>query len=193
MAGCGCASEGLDSLQRRVLWTLLAINGAMFVAEVVVGWIAESTGLLADSLDMLADAVIYGVSLSAVGRAAHRKAKAAKLSGVLQIVLGLGVLAEVTRRARFGSEPISSLMMLMGCVALIANVACLLLLAKHRHDGEHMRASWIFSTNDVIANTGVIAAGLLVLLTDSAAPDLVIGTLISAVIVFGGIKILRPE
>ncbi|MFN3168403.1 MAG: cation transporter [Phycisphaeraceae bacterium] len=176
-----------------MLWTLLAINGAMFVAEVVVGWIAESTGLLADSLDMLADAVIYGVSLSAVGRAAHRKAKAAKLSGVLQIVLGLGVLAEVTRRARFGSEPISSLMMLMGCVALIANVACLLLLAKHRHDGEHMRASWIFSTNDVIANTGVIAAGLLVLLTDSAAPDLVIGTLISAVIVFGGIKILRPE
>ena len=81
-------------------------------------------------------------------------------------------------------------MMGMGLVALIANVACLVILAKHRDGGAHMRASWIFSTNDVIANTGVILSGVLVLLLGSAVPDLVIGTLISVVVVRGGFKIL---
>lgn len=193
MPDCGCGSEDTASLQRRVLWVLLAINGTMFVTELGVGLYAESTGLLADSLDMLADALVYAIALSAVGQAAGRKAKAARLSGYLQIALGLGVLAEVIRRAVVGSEPISALMMGMGGVALVANVACLLLLARHRHDGEHMRASWIFSTNDVIANTGVIVSGLLVLLLDSAVPDLVIGTVISAVVVRGGVQILRPD
>jgi Co/Zn/Cd efflux system component len=187
---CGCHEE-TENLQRSTLGTLLFINAAMFLVELVAGWRGESTGLLADSLDMLADASVYGIAMYAVGRSVGMQSRAARLSGYLQIALGLGVLAEVVRRFIFGSEPVSLIMMSVGTAALAANVTCLLLLAKHRHGGAHMRASWIFSTNDVIANFGVIVSGVLVMLTGSRLPDLIIGTLVSALVVNGGRRILQ--
>ena len=63
----------------KVLWILLIINGIMFVAEFVSGWLFDSTGLIADSLDMLADTTVYGISLLAVGKAAQHKLKAAHI------------------------------------------------------------------------------------------------------------------
>ncbi len=193
MSGCGCGAESAAALERRTLRWLLAINGAMFVLEAALGWLAQSTGLLADSLDMLADATVYGLSLYAVGRSRRHKADAARLSGWLQIALGLGVLAEVVRRFLFGSEPWSALMMAVGALALLANLVCLALLARHREGEVHMRASWIFSTNDVIANLGVIGAGALVAATGSRLPDLLIGALIAAVVVRGGVRILAES
>lgn len=163
----------------------------MFIAEVMVGWIAESTALLADSLDMLADAAVYGMALYAASRSGGTQQTAARVSGVLQIVLGLGVLGEVFRRALFGSEPTSQLMIGAGVIALAANLICLRLISKHRDGGAHMRASWIFSKNDVIANTGVIAAGLLVMASSSSIPDLVIGVAIASVVLWGGVRILQ--
>ncbi len=191
MSDCGCELEEAAELERKSLWALLAINGVMFIAEAVAGWWGESTGLLADSLDMLADASVYGIALYAVGRSARLQTNAATASGVLQIALGLGVLGEVVRRFLYGSDPVSMLMMAMGTIALVANVSCLMLIAKHREGGVHMRASWIFSTNDVIANLGVIISGGLVLYLGSRLPDLVIGALISAVVLRGGVQILR--
>tara|TARA_R110002072_G_scaffold101703_1_gene224004 strand:- start:9027 stop:9635 length:609 start_codon:yes stop_codon:yes gene_type:complete len=188
--GCGCAEES-DGLEQRTLVTLLAINGVMFLAEAVAGWIADSTALLADSLDMLADAAVYGIAFYAVRRAGKAKRTAASVSGVLQIVLGLGVLVEVIRRTVFGSEPASRLMIGAGCVALVANLICLRLISKHRDGGVHMRASWIFSKNDVIANTGVIVAGLLVMALGSRIPDLLVGSVVVIVVVHGGFIILR--
>lgn len=87
------------------LKVLLGINAGMFVAEIVIGWLAESAGLIADSLDMFADAAVYGLSLYAVGKVASEQAKSARLSGFLQLLLALGALAEVARRLWFGSEP----------------------------------------------------------------------------------------
>ena len=110
---------------------------------------------------------------------------------MLQIILGLGVLFEALRRLLFGSEPQSTLIIVVGGLALLANVVCLLLISKHRKGGVHMRASWIFSTNDVIANLGVIVSGILVAVIDSRFPDLIVGTIISLVVVRGGIKILQ--
>lgn len=191
MADCGCDLEGARRLERKTLWMLLAINGAMFVVELIAGWWGQSTGLLADSLDMLADASVYGVALYAVGRVGTIQANAATASGCVQIALGIGVLAEVVRRFLYGSEPVSELMISVGAIALLANVSCLWLLARHRKSGVHMRASWIFSVNDVIANLGLIFAGGLVLYLDSRVPDLVIGAAISAVVVRGGVRILR--
>ena len=190
MPGCGCGSAKSASLERRTLSMLLGINGAMFVGEAIIGWMSESTGLLADSLDMLADALVYTIALIAVGRSTRLQSSAATASGVLQIALGLGVLFEVGRRYLYGSEPVSVAMMATGAVALVANVACLAILAKHRNGGAHMRASWIFSTNDVIANLGVILSGGLVLLLGSRIPDLVVGGLISVVVLRGGVQIL---
>lgn len=183
------ASE--ERLERRTLVALLAINGAMFLAEQVAGWIASSAGLLADSLDMLADAFVYGIALHAVGRAKALKRRAAHISGWLQLALALGAFAEVLRRFVFGSEPEPGYMMVLALVALVANVACLALIARHREGGVHMKASWIFSTNDVIANVGVIVAGALVAWTNSRFPDLAIGALIALVVISGAVRILR--
>ena len=174
-----------------ILKWLLAINGIMFVIEITVGWWAQSTGLIADSLDMFADAAVYGVALYAVGHSVRVKLRAAHFSGWLQIILALGALGEVVRRLVFGSEPVSTLMMSFGLVALAANVTCLLLIAKSRDSGAHMKASWIFSANDVIANLGVILAGGLVAWTGSRYPDLVIGLIIGLIVLNGARRILQ--
>jgi cation diffusion facilitator family transporter len=193
MAGCGCGEgiAGDSAAERRVLWLVLALNATMFVVEGVGGWLAESTGLLADALDMLADATVYGIALWAVGRHAGHKLTAARLSGWLQLALGLGVLLDVLRRLAFGSTPEPPMIGIIGLLALAANVACLLLLQRHREGEMHMRASWIFTKNDVIANLAVLAAGGLVAWTGSRLPDLVAGFGIAALVIRGGVNILR--
>lgn len=206
--GLGATLDSLESVDRdavrraqqvaqsgevREAWALrwlLAINAVMFAIEFGVGIVAQSTGLIADSLDMFADAAVYGASLYAVGKAAQLKLKVAHFSGWLQIVLALGVLTEVIRRTLYGSEPVSTLMMGIGVVALMANITCLLLISKSRNQGAHMKASWIFSANDVLANAGVILAGILVAATQSPVPDLVIGMIISLIVLNGARRIL---
>ena len=179
-----------QSQEAATLRLLLAINALMFLVEMVLGIIAQSTGLIGDSLDMFADAAVYGVALYAVGRGAAMQLRAARLAGMLQLVLALGLLAEVARRLLHGSEPQSVLMMGVACLALLANVACLLLIARHRRAGVHMRASWIFSANDVLINAGVILAGALVAWTGSNLPDLLIGALIGVIVLAGARRIL---
>lgn len=180
-----------DADEARVLKWMLAINGVMFLLEVTVGIIGQSTALIADGVDMFADAAVYGLALFAVGRSARRKLTAAHTAGWLQLILAASVLVEVVRRFVYGSDPVSGLMMGMGLLALIANVSCLLLIHRQRHGGVHMQASWIFSAVDVLANTGVILAGLLVLLTGSRYPDLVIGLVIVLIVLNGSRRILQ--
>ncbi len=190
-ASTNSASEELTaSKEAGTLKILLGINAAMFVIELGAGLIAQSTGLIADSLDMFADAAVYGLALFAVGRAAQLQVRAAHLAGIVQIVLALGVLVEVVRRFMYGSEPESMLMMGIGLFALVANASCLLMIYGHREGGAHMKASWIFSANDVIANIGVIAAGALVAWTGSPYPDLVIGTVVGLIVLNGARRIL---
>jgi len=184
-------SDESREAEGRVLKQLLAINGVMFVVELAAGLIAQSTGLIADSLDMFADAAVYGMSLYAVGKAISYKMRAAKVSGYLQMVLALMALSEVIRRFVFGSEPEAPVMMAVALTALVANVSSMALLSKHREGGVHMKASWIFSTNDVIANMGVILAGGAVYMSESQWPDLIIGTIIALVVFAGALKILN--
>jgi len=185
------AAPGDDAAEARVLWILLAINAAMFVIELGAGLWAHSAGLIADAMDMFADAAVYGVALYAVGRAARHKLAAARLAGVLQLVLALGALAEVVRRMLAGAMPEPVGMMGIALLALAANVACLVLIARHREGGVHMKASYIFSANDVIANLGVIGAGALVAWLGAPWPDWIIGLLIAAVVLAGAVRILR--
>ena len=142
---------------------------------------------------MLADASVYAISLYAVGRAATAKTTAARLSGWLQISLACLVLIDVARRSVLGSDPQSEWMIGVALVALAANVVCLWLLRKHRDGEVHMRAAWIFSANDVIANMGVIIAGVLVMVSASRWPDLVIGLTVAGIVLRGGIRILRES
>jgi len=192
LSGCGCSDiEIKDQSQRQVLYWLLGINATMFVIEMGIGLLADSTALIADSLDMLADAVVYGVALYAIGKSLLHKANAARISGFFQMALGLLIIIDIVRRSIYGSEPVSGLMMAMGAVALVANVICLVIIRKQRNEEVHMRASWIFSANDVIANLGVIFAGVLVFWLDSRWPDLVIGVIVSCVVLRGAKMILE--
>jgi MFS family permease len=176
--------------QAKVLKLLLGINALLFFIEFISGIIAASTGLIADSLDMFADAAVYGIALYAVGKAAKYQVKAAHFAGWIQLLLAVIVIIDVIRRFMFGSEPESTLMIVIGLLALIANVTCLYLISGHREDGAHMKASWIFSANDVVVNMGVIFAGVLVAWTGSAYPDLIIGILVSLFVLNGARKIL---
>lgn len=180
-----------DANEARVLRQLLAINASMFVVEAFFGVVAQSTGLLGDALDMLSDALVYGMGLLAVGQAVRKQKFAARLSGWSQVVLAALVLLEVARRALQGSDPASLVIMAVGLVALAANLLCVGLLRRHRAGGVHMQASWIFSTNDAVVNLAVVIAGLLVHVTNSPVPDLVAGVLASVLVTISAVRILR--
>lgn len=180
-----------DAAEARVLWILLGLNAMMFVVEIIAGWWAGSAGLISDAADMFADAAVYGVALYAVGKDTRHKLSAAKLSGILQLVLAVGALAETGRRIITGSSPEEFAMIGISLLALAANVACLVLISRHREGGVHMRASYIFSANDVLANLGVIIAGVLVGWTASPLPDWIVGFAISCMVLIGAIRILR--
>ena len=189
MSGCGCEVELKDAKQKHVLYWLLGINAVMFCVEITVGLYANSSALIADSMDMLADAIVYGIALYAVSRSLKHKANAALISGYFQLTLGILVIFDIVRRLGEG-EPHSWFMIGFGFVALIANVICLVLIRMQSNGEVHMRASWIFSANDVIANLGVIAAGVLVMLLDSRWPDIVIGSVIATLILRGAYLII---
>lgn len=191
MSDCDCGIKVTNQAQFKTLLILLAINGVMFLVEVITGVYANSTGLIADSLDMLADAVVYGISIYALGKSQFKKIRAAMVSGIFQMTLAGLVIVDVIKRFIVGSEPQSILIMGIGTIALVANICCLWLIAQHRQGEVHMRASWIFSRNDVIANLGVILAGLLVNLFNSRFPDLIIGVVITFLVFLGGIEIMR--
>ena len=180
-----------DAAESRVLWIMMAINAAMFVIEMIAGWWASSAGLIADAADMLADAAVYGVALYAVGRDPRHKLRSARISGLLQLVLAVGALSETGRRVLAGSSPDELAMIGISVLALAANVWCLTLISGHRDKGVHMRASYIFSANDVLANLGVILAGVLVTWSGSPLPDWIIGGLIGTMVLIGSIRILR--
>ena len=190
MSGCGCEVEIKDNEQKYVLYWLLAINSTMFLFEIGFGWVSQSTALIADSLDMLADAIVYAIALYAVGKSIKHKANAALISGYFQLALGILILLDIIRRLYGISEPHSWFMVSVGSVALVANVICLFIIRKQNSGEVHMRASWIFSANDVIANLGVIVAGILVMWLEKRWPDIVIGSVISILILRGAFRIL---
>lgn len=177
--------------ERRALSWLLAINAAMFVIEGLAGWWAESSGLLADGLDMFADAAVYAVALYAVGRGAALQLKAARFAGWLQLLLGLGLFGQVAEHVLHGSTTVALAMMGVSVLALIANVGCMWLIAGHRDGGAHMKASYIFTANDALANLGVIVAGGLVAWLGSPWPDWVVGSIIGVMVLAGAVRILR--
>jgi Co/Zn/Cd efflux system component len=178
--------------ERILLWQVLVINFFFFALELTTGFISNSMGLVADSLDMLADSIVYGLALLAVGGTITRKKNIAKSAGYLQFILAIFGFIEVIRRF-IGLEPAPEFqtMILISVLALSGNALCLYLLQKSKSKEAHMQASMIFTSNDVIVNLGVIVAGVLVYLTDSKYPDLIVGTLIFGSVVRGAFNILK--
>ncbi len=179
--------------QKKLLWSVLTINFIFFIIEMATGIISKSMGLVADSLDMLADSFVYGISLFAVGGTLIKKKRIAKLAGYIQITLAIIGFVEVLRRF-FDDEKIPdfSTMIIISTFALIANGICLYILQKSKSKDEaHIKASMIFTSNDVIINIGVIFGGILVNWLNSNKPDLIIGTIVFALVIQGAFRILK--
>ena len=178
--------------QRSLLWKVLIINAVFFIIEILAGLVSNSMGLVADSLDMLADAAVYGLSLFAVGGTLRRQKQVAGLSGYFQLALAIAGFGEVVRRfLGYAQLPNFKTMIIVSILALIANVVCLYLLQKSKSEEAHMKASLIFTSNDIIINLGVVIAGVLVLLLNSAYPDLIIGAIVFIIVTRGALSILK--
>lgn len=178
--------------QSKLLWAVLFINFGFFIIEMTTGLISRSMGLLADSLDMLADAFVYGLSLWAVGAAVARKKLVARLSGYMQMTLAILGLAEVIRRFIYSEiSPNYKTMIIVSILALIANAASMIILQKTKSTDAHIKASKIFTSNDIIINIGIIIAGVFVMITKSLIPDLIIGALVFVIVAQGAVRILK--
>jgi Co/Zn/Cd efflux system component len=177
-------------IEKRILILVLLINLTLFLIEITTGFLSKSMGLVADSLDMLADSIVYGLSLYAVGHSIARKKKIAKLAGFFQFFLAiLGFLEVIRRFVGFAEMPVFQMMIFISIIALTGNILSLLILQKVKDSGAHMKASWIFTSNDVIVNLGVIIAGILVYYTSSNKPDLIIGSIVFILVARGAYRI----
>ena len=183
--------DASDAAERKTLLWVLGINFLQVIVAGVVGVIADSTGLLGAALDNLGDAGVYAVSIYAVGRTIVAKVRVARLSGVILIVLGLALLVEVLRRFLAGAEPIGLAMIVTAIANAATNMLCLRLLRSHRDQGVHLKASWIFTTNDMVANAGIVVSGAAVMFFGSPVPDLIIGLVVGGIVLKGGWDILK--
>ena len=183
MANCcndsACEIEKLRERQYGTLKWVLAINLLMFLVEITAGILASSTALLADSLDMLGDSIVYGFSLYVVARSVRWKAISAMVKGTIMAGFGLFVLGQAAYKLVFPAVPTYELIGIFGLLALVANSICLLLLWKHRSEDINMKSVWICSRNDIIANSSVLVAAVGVWLTQNQWPDIVIGVAIA--------------
>ena len=177
--------------QRRTLLIVLILNALLFLGLGAGGILADSSALLANAVDNASDSVVYLISFVAIGRAASWKRGAARLSGILLLVVAAGVLIDVGRRWWFGTEPVGWTMMGLALVAAIVNLVCLMLLRRDTSGDVNMEAAETFSLNDFASNGGILVAGALVMWLDQSWPDLVVGMLVAAIAVKGGIEILR--
>jgi cation diffusion facilitator family transporter len=188
---CCAIRADVPERQRRVLQAVLWINAALFVAEFGAGLLVHSTALLADSVDMLGDAIVYGFSLYAVARGAVWQARSALLKGLIMAAFGVGVLVEVVLKIIRGVVPTADVMGGVGAVALAANLFCLYLLTRHKSDDINMASAWVCSRNDVVANVAVLIAAGAVAATGSAWPDIIVGLLIATLFGSSAVRVIR--
>lgn len=180
----------LRSKQERVLYIVFAINAVMFFFEFISGWLAQSTALLGDSLDMFGDASVYALTLYVLHRSARTRAGAALVKGVFMLFFGLVVIGDAIRKSLLGVVPEAQWMGIVGLIALAANTLCFLMLYRHRTDDLNMRSTWLCSRNDLIANASVIAAAALVAFTGALWPDVVVGLAIAALFLHSARQVL---
>jgi cation diffusion facilitator family transporter len=184
MANCcddeSCEINALRESHGRVLWIVLTINALMFLVEAWAGLVAHSTALLADALDMLGDALVYGFSLFVLARTMRWQASAALVKGGFMLAFGLGVLGEAFYKMFNPVLPGAEMMGAVGAIALAANFACFVLLYRHRSDNLNMGSTWLCSRNDLIANAGVLLAAGGTYLVASRWPDIIVGCVIAA-------------
>jgi cation diffusion facilitator family transporter len=184
------AQLGRKADQRRVLIVVMVINFVMFVAEFGGGVFARSSAVMADSVDMLGDAVVYALSLYALSRGPRWEAGAALAKGGIILVFGIAVVFEIVNKFINGVPPSSTLMLAFGSAALIANLTCLAMLWRFRSENVNMSSTFECSRNDVASNVGVLAAAGVVAMTGAAWPDIAVGGIIALIFLRSAWRVL---
>ncbi|MDT0687368.1 cation transporter [Salegentibacter sp. F188] len=180
-----------NKAERKTLKQVLGINMFQVALAGIVGFVANSTGLLGAALDNLADSAVYIVSIYAVGKGVAAQSRAANLSGILLIILGLLLLGEVIRRFVTQAEPIGWAMIITATVNAASNLIAMRLLKSHSGKGVHMKASMVFTSNDMLVNLGIVLSGIGVMLLNSPLPDLIISLITVGIVLKGGWEILK--
>ncbi len=177
--------------QRKILWIVLGLNVLLAIAFLMTGLSADSSALIANGLDNASDSIVYVITLLALSRPPVWKRVAARVSGGLLILFAAGILLDVGRRFLNDPEPLGYTMMVVAVAAAAVNALCVWLLWKIQDAEVDVRAATTFSTNDFMANAGVLVGGGLVLWTGQAWPDLVVGLAVAAIALKGAISILQ--
>ena len=193
---CGCSEgvpvfDGMDARYKRVLWIVIAINGAMFFTEMIAGRMAQSQALQADALDFLGDTVTYGLSLAVIGASLRARATAALFKGLSLSVMGLWVFGSTIYRTLVVGMPSAEVMGAIAFLALAANLASVLLLMRYKDGDANVRSVWLCSRNDAIGNVAVMGAALGVWGTATAWPDLIVAGLMAGIFLTSSAQILR--
>jgi len=186
-----CEIEALHSRQSSTLKIVLGINAVMFVVELTAGLLASSVSLVADSLDMLGDALVYVFSLYVVARGARMKAISALFKGAIMAAFGLFVPGQAIYKIMIPQVPVYEAIGTIGLLALAANSLCLVLLWRHRTDDINMNSVWLCSRNDIIANVSVLFAAFGVWLTGSGWPDVLVGLVLAVIFLRSALFVLR--
>jgi len=191
MPNC-CAINKNLAQKKRLLWTVLLINAIMFFAQFVAAWVAHSTMLLADSLDMLGDALTYGLSIYVASKSDNWLNRAAIFKGVVILVFAMIVLIEAVYKLLFSDYQTSyHLMFIFGLLGLFANGVCFYLLTKQRNTDVNLRSTWVCSRNDLIGNAAVIITAFLVMIFQSRWPDILIGLGFVTILIYSAFSIFR--
>ena len=193
MSGCcnqGCSVEHLYEQQRGTLKIVLAINALMFLVIAAAAIHADSSALLADSLDNLGDALTYALSIYAVTRGAAVKARVALFKGVLILLAALAVAGQIVYRLFVPGIPVFELMGVFSLVGLAANSVCLFLLWRHRHEDVNMSSEWECSRNDIASNIAVFMAAGAVWFTGAGWPDIAVATLLTLFLMRSAIRVI---
>ena len=191
---CSSLEKELTKVQdekRNILVWVLIINTSMFFIEAIYGWFAQSNALMADALDMLGDAAIFGFSLYVIRLNTIWQSRAGYIKGIIMAIFAIGVLTSAFYRSFNPIIPEVTTMSVVGCMALVANLVCAVMLLGFRDTDVNMRSAWLCSRNDVLANLGVLLAAAGVAWTSSPWPDLVVGISISTLILKSAIEVMR--
>ncbi|MFN3670614.1 MAG: cation transporter [Bosea sp. (in: a-proteobacteria)] len=196
-ASCGCAGnpvfDGVDPRYKRILWAVIALNGAMFVVELVSGKLAGSQALQADALDFLGDTMTYGLSLAVIGLSLRTRSLAAMAKGISLSLMGLWVLGSTAYQLLGPGLPKAEIMGVVGFLALAANLASVLLLARYKDGDANVRSVWLCSRNDAIGNGVVMLAALGVWGSQTAWPDLAVAAIMAGLFLHSSSLILRQS
>jgi len=172
------------------LWLVIAINGIMFLTEIVAGAVAKSQALQADALDFLADTLTYGISLAVIGMPLKTRATAALLKGFSLTLMAAWVFGSTIYHVFVLHVPAAPIMATVGIAAFIANLASVLLLVKYKDGDANVRSVWLCSRNDMIGNVIVVAAAFGVWGTNTAWPDLIVAGLMAGLFLTSSVKII---